>query len=123
MRKFVWIAAITGTAVWSLVALVGWAIVSFLLGEVAASGTAPGFTPEPMTFAWFAGKVQTLGGLAILGGWLVGVALMLGTALLVSRIAGRRDPRLNVRPRGQGASYPSTFPGPGGPPAGGSARR
>lgn len=118
MRRIVWIAAVAGTAVWTLIALVGWAVVSFLLGEVAASGTAPGFAPEPLTFAWFAGKVHALGGIAIFGGWLVGVALMLGTALLVSRLAVRRDPRIRVRPRGRGASFPSHFPGPGGPTPG-----
>lgn len=118
MRRIVWIAAVAGTAVWTLVALVGWAVVSFLLGEVAASGTAPGFTPEPMTFAWFAGKVHTLGGFAIFAGWLTGTAMMLGTALIVGRLARRRDPRIRVRPRGRSASFPSTFPGPGGPPPG-----
>ncbi|MFN3853901.1 MAG: hypothetical protein ACK4M0_05855 [Phreatobacter sp.] len=118
MRRIVLIAALSGTVLWTLMVLAGWAIVSFLIGEVAASGAAPGFAPEPMTFAWFAGKLHTLGAVAVFVGWLVGVAMMTGTAWLVSRIAGWREPRVLPRPRGQGSSFPSTFPGPGGPPGG-----
>lgn len=108
MTRIVWWGAVVGAAFWSVFAFVAYAVVDTVGGGAASYGTVPGFPPEPFTFAWIAAKAHGLGLSSIAAGWLIGLAMIFGSAALFQRLFGRRRPALSAPPpRSWGSSIPS----------------
>lgn len=106
MSRIVWWFALVGVAVWSVVALLTYSVVDLVGSGASSYGTVPGFPAEPLSFAWIAAKLHTVGLSAVMLGWLVGAAVILGSAALFQRLFGRA--RRNIpEHRSYGSSIPS----------------
>ena len=111
MTRIVWWGAFVGAAFWSVFSLVAYAVVDTVGAGASSYGTVPGFPPEPFTFAWIAARVHGLGVSAVGVTWLIGMALILGSAALFQRFFGRRRPALPQAPRSWGSSISAPPPG------------
>jgi len=107
MTRIVWWGAFVGAAFWSVFALVAYAVVDTVGTGASSYGTVPGFPAEPFTFAWIAARVHALGLSSIFAGWLVGMAMILGSAALFQRLFGPRRAPVASAPRSWGSSIPS----------------
>jgi hypothetical protein len=116
MTRIVWWGAFVGAAFWSVFAFVAYAVVDTVGTGASSYGTVPGFPPEPFTFAWIAAKAHGLGLSSIAAAWLIGLAMIFGSAALFQRLFGRRRPALSPPPRGWGSSIPSGSLGGTAPP-------
>lgn len=116
MTRIVWWGALVGAAMWSIFSLVAYAVVDTVGAGASSYGTVPGFPPEPFTFAWIAARVHGLGVSAVTVTWLVGMALILGSAALFQRFFGRRRQALPQAPRSWGSSIPAPPPAGSHPP-------
>lgn len=107
MTRIVWWGALVGAAFWSIFALIGYAVVDTVGSGASSYGTVPGFHPEPFTFAWIAARAHGFGLFAVLAGWLVGLAMIFGTAALFQRLFGKRRVPPVPAPKSWGSSIPS----------------
>ncbi|MDP3545256.1 MAG: hypothetical protein Q8S29_03670 [Phreatobacter sp.] len=107
MTRIVWWGALVGAAFWSVFAFLAYAVVDTVGVGASSYGTVPGFPPEPFTFAWIAARAHGLGVSSIAAVWLIGLAMIFGSAALFHRLFGRRSPSLPPAPRSWGSSIPS----------------
>ncbi len=91
MRRFLWIMAWSGVAIWSFVAFLAHSVVDWLGWTTRASAReVPGFMPEPDTFAAFFGLLHQAGLSAVVLGWLFVASLILGGAWVLDSFVLRR---------------------------------
>ncbi len=106
MSRIVWRIALVGVAIWSVVAFLTYSVVDLVGSGASTYGTVPGFPAEPFTFSWIAAKLHTVGLSAVAFGWLVGAAVILGSAALFQRFFGGSARAIPER-RSYGSSIPS----------------